>query len=140
MKHFEFVDHTADIIVRAYGQSPAEAFAAAADGLFAIITGECDIAGSEPVQFELESIDLEGLLVCFLSHLIVLHETEHTVLSDFDVKFAGDKALSARCKAEPFDEDRHGQGTQVKGVSYHLIEIGTVEQERAHYVQVLLDI
>ena len=38
MKRFEFLDHTADVILQGHGDTLAEAFAAAADGLFAVIT------------------------------------------------------------------------------------------------------
>ena len=71
MKHYEFKDHTADVIAIGYGSTLEEAFAAAGEAMFNIITGGADVACIEDVVFEIESIDTEGLLVGFLSHLIV---------------------------------------------------------------------
>ena len=139
-RQFEFIDHTADIIVRAYGSSVAEAFAAAAEGMFDIITDSATVTGTSRISREIQSIDREGLLVTFLSELIVIHETEDVVLCDFEVALDGETGLSFTAAAQPFDAQSHGEGTPVKGVSYHLMEIGVDPSKNCPYVQVLLDI
>lgn len=139
-RQYEFLDHTADIILRASGQTLDEAFEAAAEGLFDVITDSAALAGDTIVQKSLASIDREGLLVAFLSELIVMHETDDVVLSDFAVKLESDTAMTFSAKSQPFDPDCHGEGTPVKGVSYHLMEIGVDAVAKTAYVQVLLDI
>ena len=139
-RHFEFIDHTADVIVRAYGPTRNDAFAAAAEALFDVITDSAAIEGRDEIAFTVESIDLEGLLVAYLSELIVLHEIENIVLSDFVVDIQGDEKLEATARSEPFDPERHGDGTPVKGISYHLMKIGVSDDGRTHFVEVLLDI
>jgi len=136
---YEFLEHTADIIARAYGGSRNEAFAAAGAALFDVITDSADIVGRDSVAFEIESIDTEGLLVGLLSELIVLHEVEDIVLTDFVVAGETETQLMVTAKSEPFDPARHGEGTPVKGISYHMLEIGVLGGGR-HYVQVLFDI
>lgn len=140
MKRFRFIDHTADIAVRAYGDTLEEAFAAAAEGMFAVITGGTTIETLQPVEVRAESIDMEGLLVSFLSELIVIHEVNNVVLTDFTVRFTGSYQLRAVGYGEPFDQTRHGQGTQVKGVSYHMMEIVNGRDSDASWVQALFDI
>ena len=140
MKTYEFIDHTADIIARATGDTLEEAFAGAADALFDVITGKAEIGGEEEVQFEVESIDLEGLLVGFLSELIVIHEVRELVLCDFEIVIVGDTKLSAVCGGEKFDPERHSEGTPVKGISYHMIEVKRESEHRSAVVQVLFDI
>jgi SHS2 domain-containing protein len=140
MKRFDFVDHTADIGVRAVGDTLEEAFAAAAEGMFAVITGSASVEASRPVKVVAESIDIEGLLVSFLSELIVIHEVDNLVLTDFTVRFTGAFRLEALGYGEKFDPRRHGRGTQVKGVSYHMMEITDGRGSRPCQVQVLFDV
>jgi len=140
MKNYEFKEHTADIIARAYGNTLEEAFAAAAQAMFDIITGGSEIKAVGKYEVKAESIDLEGLLVGFLSELIVLHETESVVLDQFQVVFDGDHRLTAVCLGESFDPARHGGGTPVKGVSYYLMEIEKGDQGCPCHVQVLFDV
>ncbi len=140
MKNYEFIDHTADIIARATGETLEHAFAAAAEALFDVITGSADISGTEEIRFEVESIDIEGLLVGFLSELIVIHEVRGLVLSDFEISIQSDKRLTAVCRGEIFDPARHNEGTQVKGISYHMIEVVREGEHKPAVAQVLFDI
>ncbi len=140
MKDYEFKEHTADIIARAHGHTLDQAFAGAARAMFDIITGGAMIRPLQEYELTVKSIDLEGLLVTFLSELIVLHETENVVLDQFQVTLDGDTGLTAICRGENFDRARHGDGTQVKGVSYHLMEVVRGEHGKPCHVQVLFDI
>ncbi len=139
-RRYEFKEHTADIIARAYGETLEDAFASAAGAMFDLLTDGSVISGNEAVEFEVESIDLEGLLVGFLSELIVLHEADRLVLHDFKVEFVGETQLKATVIGERFDSNKHGGGTQVKGVSYHLLEIRRGETGEPVSLQVLFDI
>lgn len=140
MKRFEFHEHTADIIVKGCGDTLEEAFAGAADGLFAVIT---DIALIEPrrrIEIAVESSDREGLLVAFLSELIVRHEVDRIVARDFTVTFVGETGLRAVGMGEAFDESRHEFGMHVKAVSYHMIEVVDRGGDGESYVQVVVDV
>jgi SHS2 domain-containing protein len=140
MRHYEFIDHTADIAVRAWGDTLEEAFAEAAQAMFDVITNKAQVSSCETVSFEIESIDLEGLLVGFLSKLIVVHEVNRLVLGSFAVELAGNNRLRARVSGEKFDAARHGAGSQVKGVSYHMMEIHDGHGREPSYVRVLFDV
>jgi SHS2 domain-containing protein len=140
MQDYEFKEHTADIIARAHGHTLEQAFGAAARAMFDVITGGAMIRPLQEYEIAVESIDIEGLLVTFLSELIVLHEIENVVLDKFQVTFDGDLKLTALCRGETFDQARHGGGAQVKGVSYHLMEVVRGEHGQPCHVQVLFDI
>ncbi len=139
MRKFEYIEHTADIGVKAYGDTIDMAFANAAEAMFALITDNSDIDPAESVRLDIEAMDREGLLVKFLSELIILHESENLVLTDFNVELA-DNRLAVTMKGERFSDRKHGGGTCVKGVSYHMLEIVEHEAQRPAYVQVLFDI
>jgi len=140
MKPYEFIEHTADVIVKAYGRTLEEAFAHAALGMFDIITTGAAVRSEREISFEVSSIDREGLLVRFLSELIVLHEVEPFVAAAITVTFGEGYSLKAVARGERFDVERHGGGTPVKGVSYHLMEISAGNPGAPCHVQVLFDI
>ena len=140
MAHYEFIEHTADIVIRAFGDTLEEAFAGAATARFDILTEKAPIKREQKVPLEAESIDLQGLLVTFLSQLLVVHEVDRLVLSDFEVSFGGGCSLKAVGWGEPFDEARHGGGLDVKAVTYHMMEVFDGHGERPSFVQVLFDV
>ncbi len=140
MKSYEYIEHTADIVARAYGDSLDEAFAAAADAMFGVITGGAKVHATQPVTLSVESIDLPGLLVTFLSELIVVNEADGLVLTDFTVRLLDDMHLEVSAQGEEFDPSRHGDGMPVKGISYHMLEIETATAGKPCMVQVLFDV
>jgi len=140
MRRYEFIEHTADLAVGAYGDNLEEAFASAAEALFHVITDGAGITPDSKIKVEVESIDRAGLLVGFLSKLILLFETERVVGSQFDICFSSSNKLKATVAVEPFDEVRHGQGLHVKAVSYHMLKIVEGDDGDESYVQVLFDV
>ena len=140
MRHYEFVEHTADIAIKAFGESIEEAFAVTAEAMFDIITDKSPVNGTEKVRVEVEASDLESLLVAFLSRLIVVFEVDGFVLKDFRVELSDRRRLQATGQGERFEARKHGHGNHVKGVSYHMIEVFDGEKEKPSYVQVLFDV
>lgn len=140
MKHFEFIEHTADIAIRAFGASLDEAFASVADAMFEVITDSAEIRRVNERSVTVDSDTVESLLVNFLSELIVLHEVDRVVLTDFTVRISGEYQLTATAWCEPFDASRHAQGHHVKGVSYHMMEVHDGQGRNESYVQVLFDV
>ena len=138
---YEFIDHTADVAVRAYGDSLAEAFASAARAMFDIITGSAEIRSEREISIFAEADDYEGLLVGFLSKLILAHEVANIVLGEFVVTIEEDGTrVTAQCKGEAFDRKRHGDGMHVKAVAYHMMEITDGGDTGKSCVQVLFDV
>ena len=108
--------------------------------MFAIITDSAAIKPTDSIEIQIGSIDVEGLLVEFLSELIVIHETKNVVLTAFEVVFGDEHTLTCKARTEAFSSERHGLGTPVKGVSYHMMEIVEDPAGRDSYVLVLFDI
>jgi len=138
MKRFEFAEHTADIIVRGYGSTLEEAFAATAEGMFAVMTDRSPVSPEQVISLDVESIDREALLITFLSKLILTLEIDGIVLGDLSVQFDGPCTLRAVGRGEKFDREKHGHGIAVKGVSYHMLRVDDTPDDCK--VQVLLDI
>ncbi|MFQ6009137.1 MAG: archease [Candidatus Zixiibacteriota bacterium] len=140
MKSYEFIEHTADIIIRAYGDNLEEAFASAATALFDLLTGGTQRECKQKVELEVEAVDIEGLLVNFLSELIVMHEVENMVFKDFEVTLLDTTSLKAVAWGEKFSQSKHGGGISVKAATYHMIEIVDNKGQEPSFVQILFDV
>jgi SHS2 domain-containing protein len=136
MKPYELIDHTADVGVKAYGKSLAQAFEHAAKGMFDIITDESVIEPIGEYQIILEAPDYEQLLVDWLSKLLFLNGAQNLVFGTFNVTLT-DNHLSAQVFGETYDTKKHKMGVEVKAVTYHMLQ---VHETDPIFVQVLFDI
>lgn len=111
--------------IHAYGDTLEEAFEETAKAMFSIITDISKVKKENKRELEVESENLESLLVNFLSDLIYLHEVNNELYSDFDVKIEEDGLirLTGSAEGEKIDLDKHDMDTAVKAVSYHDISI-----------------
>ena len=80
MKKYELIDHTADVGMKAYGKTLAEAFENAAQGMFDIITDNSEIESMGQYDIQLEAPNIEQLLVDWLSELLFLNSAQNLVL------------------------------------------------------------
>lgn len=120
---FEHFDHGADVGIRGFGATPAEAFEGAGQAVFALLAEDpSTVRGAMEERVELEAPGLEELLVAFLNELISLADMRKLVFGGFNVEIAGGGPqpyrLSARARGEPFDPDRHACTVQPKGATY----------------------
>lgn len=138
MKEYEFFDHTADVGVKAFGKDLSEVFAHAAKGMFDIITDSSEITSKGTYKIELRANDLEQLLVDWLDELLFLQGAKNLVFGEFKVDVEEEEcSLSATVSGEEFDKGKHKIGTEVKAVTYHMLE---VHKNENCYVKVLFDI
>lgn len=136
MKRYELIEHTADVGVKAYGRTVAEAFTHAAEGMFDIITDESTIDPIGEYDIILDAPDLEQLLVDWLSELLYLNGALGLVFGRFEVTISKTH-LSAHVSGEKYDTKKHRMGVEIKAVTYHMLRVNT---EEPVFVQVLFDI
>jgi SHS2 domain-containing protein len=120
MAGFEILEHTADVGVRAFGDSLPELFEQATRGL-ANVAGIWTTGEGEQVEVAVEGDDLGGLLVDWLSEILWLHDSRDMLLTSVDVAWVdrgvkGNVRLLAR-------GSRSATGTQVKAVTYHQLRV-----------------
>lgn len=120
---YEFIEHTADVGVRAYGPDLPALFQHAALGMMAIMTDPGRVEPRLSKEIGLEAEDRETLLVEWLSEIIFLIETENLLFSRFDVSFSSDTKLTAIVAGEPLDTEKHDLKTQVKAVTLHNLAV-----------------
>jgi SHS2 domain-containing protein len=138
MKEYEFIEHTADIGLKAFGDDLPVAFAHAAKGMFDIITDSSQIGSKGKYKIELSADDLEQLLVDWLDELLFLQSAENLVFGKFNVAIDEQNCrLNATVFGEVFDTEKHKIGMEIKAVTYHMLE---VHKGNPCYVKVLFDI
>jgi len=140
-KEFEYLDHTADVYIKAYGKSIDEAFENAAKAMFNVMTDIDKITPNIVREVNIKEEDLEALLYSWLENLLILFDSEGLVFSKFKVKIEKRNdhyLLKGRAWGERFDPKKHPSKTEVKAVTYSLMEIH--EEEGNSYVKFVLDI
>jgi len=142
MKKFEWIDHPADTGFRAYGQTLEESFENAGLALTEIYADSERVTPEQEVEISLSSEDLKALLYDWLDELIYLHDGKDFIASEFSLdeilEFEKGYELSGVVRGEEYDSDKHGQRTEVKAMTYHMMEI---EKEGDLFsVQVVVDI
>jgi len=120
--HWEHFPHGADIGVRGYGATKAEAFEQAARAMTAVITDLELVAPRDAVAIECEAPDDELLLAEWLNALVYEMATRKMLFSRFAVKLEGTR-LSAEARGEPVDVERHRPAVEVKGATYTMLRV-----------------
>jgi SHS2 domain-containing protein len=137
MKKYSFIEHTADIGIRAYGKSLEECFENAALAMFNIISDTKKISSIGEYELRIKAESIEQLLIDWLSRLLWLYDTNNFLFSKFEVELdEKNYSLSARIGGEVFNSKKHPRGKDIKAVTYHML----VVNKKEGYVQVLFDI
>lgn len=113
-EHFE---HRADIGIRGFGKTQAEAFEQAALAMTAIITDPALIEAQRVVRISCKDEDHELLLVDWLNALVYEMATRRMLFSRFEVTLDG-ACLKGRAWGEAIDVVRHHPAVEVKGATY----------------------
>ena len=137
-KDFEFIDHTADIGILAYGAHMKQVFANAARGLFSLITELDSITVTEKRDTTVTAPDREALLVNWLNELIYLFEAKELLFNRFDINTITDTQLKAAGYGEKINLAKHELKTQVKAATYHMLKIE--QNEDGYRAQVIFDV
>jgi SHS2 domain-containing protein len=120
---FEFLEHTADVYVRAHGKTMEEAYENAALAMFETITDTDKVAQAKSETLEVEAEDQYALLYNWLEALLVNSETKGMLYSKFQIiafKETKEKfIIKAKVWGEEFDPQKHPQKVAVKAVTYH---------------------
>ncbi len=119
---WEHYEHGADIGVRGYGATKAQAFEQAALALTAVATDAGAIEPRERVELACEAPDDELLLAEWLNALVCEMSTRKMLFSRFAVRLDGTR-LSGEAWGEPADPRRHEPAVEVKGATYTTLRV-----------------
>ena len=137
-KDFEFIEHTADIGLVAYGADMKQVFANAARGLFSLVTELNLVSEKDKHDVRVTAPDREALLVNWLNELIYLFEAKGILFSRFEITDLTDTGLKATAYGEKINLAKHELKTQVKAATYHLLKIE--QNDGGWKAQVIFDV
>ncbi len=141
-KPFEFLEHVSDAFVAAYGNTLEEAFENAALAMFEVMTDTTTIQPKNRDMVKVEAEDKYSLLYTWLEQLLIKFETEGNLYSKFKIDKIEETpagfSLTATILGELFNPEKHPSKTEIKGVTYHQMEI--VEGKDGILIKVLFDI
>jgi SHS2 domain-containing protein len=142
VKH-EYLDHTADVQLHAWGDSLAEAFENAAMAMFGYMTEIDSVDMEQALEIVAEAEDLDGLLFHFLDEFLFAFSADpffiprKVVITEFDRE---NFRIRARGLGEQWREGKHPQGTEVKAVTYGSMQIYDDDEKNQHELFVIIDI
>lgn len=140
MVEYEFFDVTADVGFLAYGITLEEAYENASKAMFNVISNTNNVDHVISKNISIVSEDLISLLYDYLDELLFISETEFLLFSEFKVSIINKNnefKLDGVVKGEPIDWNKHERGSEVKAVTYHLMN---VETDDMYKVRVILDL
>lgn len=118
-KHFS---HDADMGIRGYGGTCAEAFASAAVALTAVITDPEGVQAKLAVDIHCTAPDSELLFNAWINALVYEMATRRMLFGSFDVGIEGNE-LSATAWGEAVSLDRHEPVVEVKGATLTALRV-----------------
>ena len=133
---YEFVDHTADYALRAWGRDFRELLENAARGLVALMGDTEGLAPQAFVEVAVTGDTEEDVLVHALKEVLYLQD-EGLLAVAASVPEADAQAARLRLGTVALAEHRDRLGAAVKAVTYHALEIE--QTETGLVVQVVLD-
>ncbi len=135
---FRSLSHTADKAIEAWGQSLADLFVAAAEGMFSESEDLDTIPPETEWSIELQADTREDLLRSWLAELLWLWEREEAVPCSFEIREVAQEPwrLSARVLGGRTPPERPHTGAPIKAVTYHDLHVWQDEDGlwRAHVV------
>eukprot|EP00931_Biecheleriopsis_adriatica_P064140 TRINITY_DN38977_c0_g1_i1.p1 TRINITY_DN38977_c0_g1~~TRINITY_DN38977_c0_g1_i1.p1 ORF type:complete len:446 (+),score=101.92 TRINITY_DN38977_c0_g1_i1:51-1340(+) len=125
LQQFQYHDHTADIIVHAWGKTRAEAFSQVVVGMFNYMTPLENVELVRAVDVEAQGHDLLDLLYHLLDEFLYVFGTEMHISKCVEIlSFDEDNfRIKARGYGEKMDLKKHEQGTEIKAITMHMMKI-----------------
>ena len=128
---FDYLEHTADVYIVAYGKNIIELLENAGIALFETMTDTSRLEKMISRNIEAHGIDLENLLYRWLEELLTIYYSENIMCNSIRVKKFTvsredddiDYMVIGLCEGEEFDPSKHESKVEVKAITYHLMRI-----------------
>jgi SHS2 domain-containing protein len=147
---FKYLDHMTDAVIEAYGTNLEAAFENSARGLVNVMFDISKVFSQKEIMIEAHGYDLQSLLYDWLEKVMLVILTENVVLSDFKVKISNTKLeesnaensyfLLAYAKGESINLEKHHYKVEIKGVTYHEMQILQPIDKNEVTIRFLLDL
>jgi len=120
---YEVFEHTADVGLRVRADSLDALFVDAAHGLFSLIVTNLDqVKAVQEKTIRIDTSEPEYLLFDWLNELLYTFDVDQLLFSEFAVRVDA-RGLTATCRGEPVQPDRHEMDHEVKAITYHELKV-----------------
>ena len=141
---YRFFDHTADVAVELSAPTREALFAEAMLAFTDTVTDARTVASDETHRLEVRAPDPEALMVEWLGELVYRFDVDGLLFSRVELSIEEDAKgrlhLVADAHGEPYDTEKHPLDVQVKGVTYHQLEVRQEEDGGGWVGRVVFDI
>ncbi|XP_048590341.1 protein archease-like [Nematostella vectensis] len=134
---YEYLDHTADVQLHAWGDDLKEAFEQVAVAMFGYMTDLETVEIKREELIEAEGEDVINLLFHFLDEaLFLMCGDPYFIVKEVEVvEFDKENfKIKAKARGEEFDLEKHPQGTEVKAITYSNMQVHDNEGKAEVYV------
>ncbi len=130
-RHWQLLEHDADIGLSATASSREGLFATIAEALTAVVTDPSLVECRESIDVECSAPDDAVLLVDWLNALIYEMATRQMLFCRWDVRLR-DHTLSASVCGEAIDRARHQPAVEIKGATFTALSVAKDARNRWH--------
>lgn len=135
---YEILDHTADVMIRVFGDSRDALFRHALQGLYAVLGTFQTRAGDEAYALSLAAPSCEDLLHDWLAEALFCAQTRCRLYRDTAFSRLTDTELRADILLAAIDPERTVYHQEIKAVTYH--ELRVKREEDLWVASVVLDL
>ena len=122
MDKYEYIDHTADVIVHAWGDSLADSFANSVYAMFGFMADLSEIGEHESITIfaDFEAPTEEHMLFKVLDECLFTFMTQdYFIIKRISFDRLDGGGVEATAFGEKMDIARHSRGTEIKAVTMH---------------------
>jgi SHS2 domain-containing protein len=139
---YSYLDHEADMGIRAEGESVEEAFCEGAKAMFNVMADIKEVKAIKKVEVHCESDSIPKLFIEWLNELLSLADMETLLLSEFKIdKIKTEEALfviDGQAFGEGISPERHRLKTEVKAATYSGLRYEV--KGKRHILQCVVDL
>ncbi|MBT8130147.1 MAG: archease [Gammaproteobacteria bacterium] len=135
--YWEHFEHKADIGIRGFGNTMAEAFTQVAIALTAVITDIALINATTAIQLSCSDPDNDTLLYDWLNTLVYEMATRKMLFSQFEISIDVGE-LKATVSGEAIDMKKHQPAVEIKGATY--TELAVYSKDGQWVAQCVVDV
>ncbi|NWG09783.1 MAG: archease [Nitrososphaerales archaeon] len=140
-KGYNFLEHMVDALIEARGKNMEEAFENAGMALVDTMVHIERVDKKMEERIRVDGWDMKSLLYNWLENLLIRVTSEGRAYSSFKVKITkkdGTYELEAVARGEDLDIGKHEPKTEVKAVTYHMMDIK--QDQKGVSLRFLLDL
>lgn len=119
---YELFDHKADMGLRGYGRTPAEAFEQAGLAFTAIMTNPTTVDAKIEYTLTCQAPALDLLFYEWINALVYTVATEKLIFSRYHIKIEG-MTLKATAWGEHIDLQKHDLAVEIKGATFTELKV-----------------